>query len=799
MKKVMLGFILVFLTSLLWPSLPQISLIAFVLIAIILLLSYRFSAVIAGMLAGFLWASVCGYYYTHWQVNEALFNHNLLVQGEVLSLQSPPPPVHLTTGLHQNKSVKGQAREQSSVKFNFQISKIGAQVPFFQPKVRLSWHAPTAHFQQGDELLLLVRLKPPVGLANPHGFNYQKWLTSKNISALGYVKTSPSNRILLYEPSFRQQSVNKLLRHDLANIPWILALSYGDRRHLTKEDWSLMQRTGTAHLFAISGMHLGIVFGFVLLISKGILYIRGLNSQGQINTNLQPWLLGFPLLICACYAFLAGFDIPVMRALLSLCMWTILIIFCRHWRAQSMFVVLIASFFILFPFSILGSSFWLSFTVVIVIMLFLWRYPLVKNATSLAKIVHGIKLQLFISVVTLPLIAIMFSSLPLVSFLANMFMIPIVTFLLVPLCLIAAVISAIGIETYSLYWLIDVCFEHALTSLLYIDNITNTIASSLLGHNWQSNSFSKATIAVLAHPIIIVIILVLTLPAWPQKTQLLLGLIMLFSAHQFSQNKHLLESTNTHLYAMDVGQGTSIVIRNNQGTLLYDTGGSFAGFSMANSVLLPFFSHNNISNIEYLVLSHLDNDHAGGANLIFKNMHIKNSLSPNDGCNVYEFNNTYPAGKADVLGYQMRVLWPLMPMSGEDNEHSCVLKLEKKGHSILLTGDIEKKSETQIVALYKNSDLLKSTVIIAPHHGSLTSSTPDFVNAVMPQYVVFTSGVNNRWNFPAQEVVARYKAINARVLITGQQGRVRFTVSHTDVSVSTYRDDEYVRWYFKAR
>ena len=250
---------------------------------------------------------------------------------------------------------------------------------------------------------------------------------------------------------------------------------------------------------------------------------------------------------------------------------------------------------------------------------------------------------------------------------------------------------------------------------------------------------------------------------------------------------------------MDVGQGTAIVIKNENGLLLYDTGGSSSGFSMANSVLLPFFESHNIGAIDYLVLSHLDNDHAGGAAFINKNMNVKHNLSPNNGCNTYEFSKNHLQGRTNLLGWEWRVLWPLTAVSGDKNDHSCVLKLEKDGHSILFAGDIEKSSEAQILALYKDSSILQSTILIAPHHGSRTSSSPEFVNAVMPRFVVFTSGNNNRWGFPAQEVVARYKSINASIFISGQQGRIRIIMKPNDIAVSTFREDEFKRWYFKAR
>lgn len=795
-EKTLLGFIITFLSSTLWPSLPQISLIALAIIALLFVVLTRSSALAAGTLVGFLWASFCGYYYLSWQIDNDLYNNNLIVQGKVVSLLAPLPANSLL-GLSKAKDSAKQssALEQRAIKFNFVIDKIGEQTQIIKPKVRLSWYSPRLSLQQGDSVRLFIRLKPPAGLANPDGFNYQQWLSSKNITALGYVRQSPSNQFISQSSSIRQRSVNLLLEHDLPNIRWILALSYGDRRMLTKDDWGLMQRTGTAHLFAISGMHLGIVFGFTFLIGKGLFFASALHPNVVMSVSFRPHLLMLPCSICVAYAYIAGFEIPVMRALFTMLFWTTLVMFAKHWRMPNVLLILLSSFFIIFPFSILGISFWLSFTVVLVIMLFLWRFKLPANASLVSKFMHTIKLQLFISVITLPLIAFTFSSLPVVSFFANLFMIPLVTFVLVPLCLVAAIIVAIGFDVAIIYWLINTCFEYAFLLLNWLDGGT----SQFLGEDWQSALWVKKSMAWLTHPGIILAFFLITLPPWNGKMPLVLSILGVCVIHQNFIEKHAFSENKSHLYAMDVGQGSAIVIKDKNGTMLYDTGGSFAGFSMANSVLLPFFKHENINKLKYFIVSHLDNDHAGGANIIKQHLEIGQALSPQIGCNRQDFLALYPSGVALFLGFEAQILWPLKPISGDENRHSCVIKLHKGEHSILLTGDIEKQSEAQIVAMYKDTNSLNSSILIAPHHGSKTSSTAKFVSAVSPEYVVFTSGNNNRWGFPAQSVVNRYKSVNAKVYVTGQHGRISITITQNDIVVSSYREDEYPRWFFKAR
>lgn len=803
-QKTMLGFILVFLSSALWPSLPQISLIACAIVALILVYLYSFSAISQGMLIGFIWASVCGYYYLHWQIDDSYINKNIVVVGKVLSLQAPREEflrIANTQQMNEKKAPsafsenKNEYEQPPSIKFNFLVKQIGTQKLFFHAKVRLSWYQPNLPIQQGDLIRLFIRLKPATGLANPDGFNYQTWLTSKNISALGYVKQSPSNQFVNQNASLRQKLVNALMSHNLANGRWIAALSYGDRRHLSQEDWSLMQQTGTAHLFAISGMHLGLVFVLVLFLSKALLFLIAVFAKARIQNNIKPFLFLFSCAISAFYAFLAGFEVPVMRALITLILWTLLMVLSRYWRLVDVLLLLLCSFFVLFPFAILGISFWFSLLAVLAIALFVWRFSLALDAPWYDKLVHTIKLQFFLSIITLPMIALTFSSLPLLAFFANLFMIPIVTFVLVPLCLFAAIFSLLSIETYAIYQLIDRLFELTFIVLQMFEGTS----VSVMGNDWQSSPIIKQAIIFITHPVIIGLILLMVLPPWYRKKSIVLIVLCLFVLQQFWLIERREIDQRAEIFVMDVGQGSALIVRDKKGTLLHDTGGSFAGFSMANAVLLPFFTASDVQSISYLLLSHLDNDHAGGADLIQSKLRVENVLSPQKGCNRYDFHRRFRSGKGRLLSFDAEVLWPLKRVSGDENDHSCVIKLTRGNISILLTGDIEKASELALLKLYAGTNKLKSTILIAPHHGSKTSSSLDFVNAVSAKHVVFSSGANNRWGFPVAEVVRRYEATNAHIYITGKQGQIRFTLKDDSVNVSRYREDAYNRWYFKVR
>ena len=760
MEKVMLGFVCVFFTSALWPSLPHISLIGLGLLVLILCVWHKFSAIIAGALCAFLWSTIVAYTYTSMQVKPQLYNQTLIVEGEVKSI------IPTTIDTH------------GPLSFTFVLDKIGNKASYFTPKVRLSWYQSQFPVQQGQRLRLLIKLKAPVGIANKHGFNYQKWLVSKNIVATAYVKQSPSNTILNAKTSLRQILINRLSSMGLHNEKWIRALMYGERSTLSKADWALMQTTGTAHLFAISGMHLGIVFGFCLLICKAISWLLlSVLRFSQIKIKTVYYILAAS--ICAIYAWLSGFEIPVMRALISVFFVCILLALGKYWRLQASLLALLCIFFICFPFAHLGISFWFSFTAVCLIWFFLWRFPIKPASNIRQKLLYALKLQVFLSLATLPMIIIGFQSLPVVGLLANLIMIPIVTFVLVPLCLLAAFTSIVGYQSFYLLTIINRIFDYILTLLDWLNEFGQINVSS-----WQ---FSLSELIL-----VLVLLVIISLPHWPYKNRLYCAVGLIITTNIVISSFIKTQNPNTwFVYVFDVGQGSAVVIETNGHYIIYDTGAKFrGGFSMANAVLLPFFESRAKPTIDTLILSHLDNDHAGGTSVLESSLDIRRTIQPSHSCF---------AGENFIWqGLKFELLWPLEPKSGEENNDSCVLKVSGAKHSILLTGDIEQPVEAALVKNYANTHSLQANIMLAPHHGSKTSSSLEFVQAVTPSFTVFTAGYNNRWGFPAQSVSQRYLNVGSTLFNTGLDGQITFTINESGITSSRYRTDEYRRWYFKT-
>ncbi|MDU0355040.1 MBL fold metallo-hydrolase [Paraglaciecola aquimarina] len=243
---------------------------------------------------------------------------------------------------------------------------------------------------------------------------------------------------------------------------------------------------------------------------------------------------------------------------------------------------------------------------------------------------------------------------------------------------------------------------------------------------------------------------------------------------------------------LDVGQGVSVLVIKNNRALVYDVGAKYpSGFNMADAVILPILKAKGIGHIDWLFISHGDNDHAGSLPFLTQGIAVNNLVTNTDRCQL--------GFSADWQELNLAVLWPQNPINYSDNNGSCVMKISDGIHSVLLPGDIDKSIEQNLVELYGAQ--LKSTLLLAPHHGSNTSSTTPFIQTVDPEYVVFSQGFKNRWGFPKADVVTRYLnsgVRHANLYSISQTGQVRFVFAgqySAKVDILTYRFDLYPYWY----
>lgn len=647
------------------------------------------------------------------------------------------------------------------LRFTFQTDD--KQLP---ARIKLSWYHPEASLPgPGERWKLWVRLKPPAGMMNPGGFDYEKWLFAEDIGATGYIRQHPDNQRLSAAPfwhidRFRQQVQHKLtpLLAEAEHLPFILGLSLGQRDLLSPEHWQVLRETGTSHLLAISGLHIGLAaaLGFFLFrwgwsLSASALRCMPAQQAGALG--------GFAFALF--YALLAGMSIPTQRALVMT--GTVMIalflkrpLFPAHILALSLWLVLLFD-----PFSVLSAGFWLSFSAVAFILLTCSsRFPVSRS--------KWIGIHLWLALGLMPLLIIFFGQVSLVSPLANLIAVPLVSLLVVPLVLAGLLLLSVS-DTLSL-------------SLLLL-------ADHLLGWLWQLltwlSSLPLTDWTLPAVPAVMICLITLLIPllllprAVPARWLGAVPILMLM-IYQPARPP----TGNLYFALLDVGQGLAAVVETHSHTLVFDTGPRYSErFDTGSAVVAPYLRHRGITRVDTLIISHADNDHIGGVDGLQKQIDITEILSSD----IRALPSAHPclAGQQwQWDGVLFEILLPRPEQSGSDNNRSCVLKVTANNLTLLLPGDIEVDSERQLLANYAHQ--LKADVLVVPHHGSLTSSSPEFVAAVDPAYALFAVGYRNRYGFPKEDIIERYRRQHSLILRSDHCGAILFQGKHT-AAISCWR------------
>lgn len=745
MDRWIFSFVITCFSALLWPSLPPLLLLWFTLIATIIA-SLRRQVVLSGLLCGCCWISLVGYWQLYWKLPPKTIQQADVIEGRVDSLVKP--------------DFDGQ-----SLIFTFTISRINGKDLFFSPKVRLNWYQHALNFSQGNKLRLKVKLKLPRGLGNEGGFDYQKWLFSQGIVATGYVKSDNDNTIIDSKSSVRQQLADRFWQLPLQNTAWLAALSFGYRGELQPADWRLMQRTGTAHLFAISGLHLGLVAAFsyplIAPFSAFLLMVKRRSSLlASFHINLRHLTLLLTLFPTGAYVALAGFALPTVRAWLMLAVACCLICCYRLWQWRLFFGLCLLLVCLLLPLSMFSIGFWLSFSAVAAIAFIYWRWPIAPQNPIARYLILLVRLQLALSLLMLPLIAWQFSLLSAVAPVINLLAIPLVSFVLLPLSLLGTL---------------------ALLFNLSIAEKMLGVADQLM--DWSLRALTKfsdlswATIALPDVPLWSWMLaglyfLMLLMPRLPVAKHWLFILLLPLCSYQFFPHRQ-----GWQVDILDVGQGLSVMVTRNKKVLLYDVGVRFpSGFNMADGVILPLLKARGITVINKLFISHGDNDHAGSLPMLRAGINIDQ---------MYTGDRCRRGLQWQWQGLTIKAVWP---DEGEysSNDSSCVLHISDGQRALLLSGDISKKVESRLVLLEQSR--LRADVLVAPHHGSNTSSSRAFIDAVQPEWVLFSQGHNNRWGFPKPEVLARYQQQNSNMLSTSTAGQISVSfVPDKEIELTTFR------------
>ena len=766
---VLAGFSLACLSAGYWPVLPHPLLLTVVLIAACLfhtfaglrrhlsfvppllrnsLLgyhSYSASTLMIGLAAGSLWMASLGYWYLTWQLPEQNNPRNAQVTLLITATAIYEQKTCRLTGIPQT----GRLIDQ-----------------LLKPKFQLYWRSDSKTCPYvGARIHVKTRLKPPQGVVNPGAPLRTKRLLAQRVVKTGYIKS-----VLYTEPrqasSLHQRAVTLLTNKNLSG--WALALLVGDRTFLTQQDWELLTRSGTAHLFSLSGMHLGLVALWALFISKGILPIARAFAGGREQVSIRIPVLIASAVLCTIYAALANWQLPVVRALILLSVFVVMQTLQRQTRAMDTLWLMIALCCLLFPFSVYSASFYLSIGAVSLIWYFAWWAGRPRSDIK-GRFLWSVKLQLFLCVFLTPVTLLWFNAQSLIAPIINLVAIPAIT-LLLPVGLISLFLMPFHSPMADALLRV---FDDALGILM---TVIRTMAQwwPMLTSYWPAPSFIAAFLALL----------VICLPPFRTKW-LCIGLLCipaLSSSLSFNPNKW-------YLHVFDVGQGTALLISRGEQGVLIDTGASFSSQSLLLQQIAPALEHMQITTLKNILISHHDNDHAGGLKDITRLSQVGwNTVisSPVDDCQ---------AGMTFTLqGINFSAVWPESGNRIKGNDYSCVIKISDGEHTILAPGDIERWAEYQL--LYTNR-LSKADVLIAPHHGSATSSANAFVQKISPEWVVFTQGRDNRWNFPARQVSSRYQALGAHIMKTSESGYIRFEFSPGAVPKIREWVKHNRRWYYR--
>jgi competence protein ComEC len=691
-------------------------------------------------------------------------------------------------------------RFEQGLRFNLQVEPTETPNATVPPRIALSWYADRRGkatlpdtVTPGERWRLTVRLQRPHGNANPGGFDYEAWLLEQGVRATGNVRADAANaRLDAFVARFgtlveRSRAVLRdRIQHALDGRQYagvIVALVIGDQRGIDQSDWQVFNRTGIGHLISISGLHITMVAGLAALAASS-LWRRSFFSGAQLPLRLPAQKVAAlaGALTALLYVLLAGFGVPAQRtlymlAVVALALWLGRLSSVTHVLCAALGVVVLLD-----PWAVLWPGFWLSFGAVAVILFGGHGRIGPRESGLLAHLALAGRTQWSVTLGLVPLTMLMFGQVSLVSPLANAVAIPLVSFIVTPLALLGSLLPA------------PLCGWLLLAAHAAVAGLAGVLGylSALPAAVWRAPA-PQAWVFLLA----LGGTLWMLMPrGWPHRwagaaawLPLLLQLPESPAAGTF------------RVIAFDVGQGMALLVETSGHRLLYDTGPGYApGADAGSRVLLPYLRMRGIGALDGIVVSHSDTDHTGGALAVLGEQQVgwvASSLEP--GHPIVRAARRHlrcTAGQQWVWdGVRFEMLHPAASVYAEPglkaNARSCTLRITNGRTAILLAGDIEAAQEAKLVSASAGS--LRADVLLAPHHGSGTSSTAAFLQAVHPSVGVFQVGYRNRYRHPKKEVVERYGQLGIARVRTDQLGAVTLDFG-SGIAYQAYRREQARYW-----
>jgi competence protein ComEC len=781
--------------------------------------------VCAALVAGFAWATWRADLRLSDELPHALEGRDLVVIGTIAVLPSI--------------DVRG-------TRFEFTVESVVSRdeydVPLVVPRhLALGWYRPgygassngdggVPDLRPGQRWRLTVRLKRPHGSANPFGFDYEYWLLEEGLRATGYVRPgadpieadpadSNDESLVSAEAATSTRklddfvwSINNVIERTRArlrdrvltvladggaiqvNAPYagvIVALIVGDQRAIAQSDWTVFNRTGIGHLVSISGLHVSMLAALGSW-SVFVLWRRWPVWCARLPAHKAAALAG--TLVALTYCLLAGFGVPAQRTLymigvVAFALWT-----HRLTSVSRVLCIALAIVVAIDPWAVTGSGFWLSFTAVAAIFYVTSGRLEVdrSNASRRTRAWHAVRtpatVQWAVTLALTPLTLLFFYQVSIISPIANAIAIPLVSFVVTPLALTGAVLPGfIGA------WLLHAA--HGLVALLalWLQWLSGSSIAVWTGAAPSAWAFCTAMVGV----------------AWWLAPR---GIALrwtgaLWMVPLFATPLDRPEENSVRLTALDIGQGTSVMIETRHGNVLYDTGPQYAPDNDAgNRIIVPFLRARGIDRLDTMIVSHNDSDHSGGALSILQALPValtRSSLAldvPIVRASIDHI-RCLPGQSWSIDGVRFDLIAPspdvYLPREGKalakPNARSCVLRVSAAGHVVLLTADIEKPQETALIERQK--DAIVADVMLVPHHGSRTSSSDAFLDAVHPRLAIVQAGYLNRFGHPRPDVLVRYATRDIAVLRNDRDGAITITMSSSGIDVDRHRDSHRRYWY----
>lgn len=735
-------------------------------------------------MAGFVIASAWAHWYLRHELPVELEQQSLQLEGVISSLPSTNP---------------------NGRRFFFDVEQVISpalsplQQRRFPSSISLGWYGLPGQslpdLQPGQRWRLTAKLLRPHGLANPGGFDYEVWLLQQGVRATGTVQAGMpaelleqrvaglSYRIQLARAVLRERIHQALPQQPFAGI--LVALVIGEQREIPQSDWQIFNRTGITHLISISGMHITLIAGMLAGLVNFVWRLGwGWQARQLLYLPAQQVAVLAAALFALMYVALAGFGVPAQRTLYML---AVVAVAVWRGRAASFSAVLCAALalvIVLDPWAVLWPGFWLSFAAVAV-MLFAaqpsgrpsqGRWGSWKRAVVLAG-----RTQYAVTVGLVPLCMLWFGQVSLISPLANALAIPLISFAVTPLALLGSVLPG-----WPAQWVLQAA--HALLGWLH--QFLSYLSAFPLAvwqaprPDWLAGLLALCGTAWLLAP-----------RGWPLRwLGLLTYLPLIFPALP------QLKSGELRVLLFDVGQGTAVLLETAGHKMLYDSGPVYSADSdAAERVILPYLAMRGIDSLDLLMISHQDQDHAGGAARLMQQIKPALISSSMDAAHpLLKGLEQRPcnAGQRWVWDQvRFEVLHP-DPLDDADvklkpNARSCVLKVSAGQFGLLLAGDIGRREELRLVQ--SAAQQLAADVLLAPHHGSAGSSSAAFLQAVQPELALISAGYKNRYRHPAPAVLQRYADFGINHLRTDQSGAIQL-IFDASLRLSAYRHSEARYW-----